>query len=686
MIDNNIVSSLGAGSGIDTNGLLKQLVEIEKAAPQQRIDNKTELAETRISDFGILSSALSTLKDSASTLVDPDALFSKSASFTDSDALVPVELGTDVTPGSYSFTVSQVAQAHTLAFSGFSDTTDSVGQGTLTFSFGTWARTAGEISGAFDNSTSEQDDVTITIDSSNDTLTGLRDAINDADMGVSVSIIFDGTDYNLSIVSESGAANEIEITAVEGATTGLSSFSFVSGTTTADVQQGQNSIVSLNGISGIERSSNSINDIVDGLQLDILQETAVNETVTITVTEDKAFAEQSVRDFIDAYNAFLEVTDELFGTREEENEDGETETVQGSLANDALAKSLISQIRSVIGSQIPGLADSNFTSLTNIGIRTELDGTLSIDEDDFSSAFEDNFEDVQKLLAPYTDSSNDDISINSFGENTQAGEYTVAVSQAPARGSYAGNAYGGSVDASAQTLTFVVDIDGTTSGTITIPQQDYGSTASLAAEIQSQINNDSAISEAGESVSVSFNTDTSTFEFTSSSYGSSSNVTFSSTSANTESFLGIDDAISGTAGATVAGTIDGVSAFGSANVLLPALGEPGESLALLINEDVTLATDFTVNFSRGFAGELESLIDAFLDSEGVIATRTETLNDNLESYESEQERLDRRIGAYEQRLLNQFIAMESILNSLQTSGSFLENLINTLPFTANNNN
>ena len=124
-----------------------------------------------------------------------------------------------------------------------------------------------------------------------------------------------------------------------------------------------------------------------------------------------------------------------------------------------------------------------------------------------------------------------------------------------------------------------------------------------------------------------------------------------------------------------------MSGFGSANVLLPALGEPGESLALIIGESATSAT---VNFARGFAGELEALIDSFLESGGVIATRTDTLNDNIESYDTEEERLNRRIDAYEARLLNQFIAMESILNSLNTSSSFLDNLINTLPFTANN--
>jgi len=178
MIDNNIIQSLGVGSGIDTRGLVDQLVEIEQIAPQQRIDSKKELTETRISDFGLLSNALSTLQDAASALTDPEALFSKSASFTESNALVPLELDTDVQPGSYAFNVSQIAQSQTLAYSGFPDADATVGEGTLTFSFGNYARTEGVIDGPL-TINADKPSVELTIDSTNNTLEGIRDAINE---------------------------------------------------------------------------------------------------------------------------------------------------------------------------------------------------------------------------------------------------------------------------------------------------------------------------------------------------------------------------------------------------------------------------------------------------------------------------------------------------------------------------
>ncbi len=695
MIDNNIIQSLGVGSGIDTNNLVKQLTAIERAAPQERIDSKRELAETQISDFGLLTSALSTLQDAAEVLTDPEALFSKSASFTESDALVPTSLDTDVPAGTYAFTVDQVAQAQSLAFEGFSDPTDAVGEGTLTFNFGAWERDGnGDIdtgAGTPFVQDTEHESTTITIDSSNNSLNGLRDAINAADFGVSASVVFDGTDYHLALLATSGDDNQLEIVASEAGgsptntdSSDLSRFAFntdISSYENLETQGGQDAIVTINGLS-VNRSSNTIDDIVDGLTLDILDETATGETVTVTVSDDKEFAEQNIRTFVDSFNAFLEAVDPIFGTREEEDEDGETELVQGSLANDGLAKSVISQIRALVASSVTGLSsDATFTSLTNIGIRTELDGTLSIDEDDFDAAFEDNFEDIQKLLAPFTESDAEDITINSYNDNTQPGEYAIVISQAPAQGLYEGSAISGvsfPLDTTGKTYTFVADVNGETSGTITIPTDTYADESALAGAIQTAINTDSVLDEAGIGVTVAYNSTSGGFDITTNAYGDSSNFSITTSSSDSDDDLGLDVA-DGTAGNTAAGTIDDTTGFGSANVLLPALGEDGEGLALVVGNSATSAT---VNFSLGFAGELERLVDNFLDSSGPIELREDTLEDTLDGLDDDEKDLDRRISSYEERLIQQYIAMERIIGSLNSSGSFLDNLINTLPFTA----
>lgn len=690
-IDNNIIQSLGVGSGIDTQNLVKQLVAVEKADPQNRIDTKRTLAQTQISDLGTLKSALATLQDAAKVLTDPASLYSKSASYTDSKSLVPAKLDTDAQTGSYSFTVDQLAASHTISFSGFSSATDAVGEGTLTINFGAWSRDAnGDINGAF-SADPDHASATITIDSSNNTLQGLRDAINKANVGVKASIINDGSSYHLSVVAASGANNELEIVASEAGGTptntdnsDLSRFAFndqKSGFESADAQGGQDAKLELNGVV-IQRSTNTIDDIVQGLTFDVLKPTDVGESVTITVTDDKAFAEKNIRAFVDAYNAFIDATKPLFGVTETKDDKGVTTKVVGSLSKDGLSKSMLTQIRSVIASAIPGLADSDLTSLTNVGIRTEIaDGKLSINDTDFQKALDNNFEDVQKLFAPHNSSDSDSVTINSTNGNTQTGDYNVVITQAPARGYYNGGAFSGisfPLDTTGKTYDFQVEVNGLSSGTLTIPTDTYTDEASLASTIQGLINNDSTISAGGASVTVSYNSGTGGFDITSNQYGDSSIVSVLAASADTSTDLGLTVA-DGTAGKTVAGTIDGVDGFGSANVLLPGIKEPGSGMAMLIGENATSAT---VHFSRGFGGALDALLSNFLSKSGAITTRTSTLDDNLKSLDEDQKTLDTRMDAYQQRLQSQFTAMEQILSSLNTSGTFLDNLINTLPYTS----
>ncbi len=698
MIDNNIIQSLGAGSGIDTKNLVKQLVSIERAAPQERIDNKRELTETQISDFGLLSSALSTLKDAASVLTDPEGLYSKTASYTQSDALVPTELDTDVQEGSYSFTVDQMATAQSLAFEGFSSVDDEVGEGDITFSFGSWARDgSGDINGAF-TADAEQTSVTLTIDGTNNSLEGLRDAINDEDFGVTATIVFDGTDYHLTLLADSGEQNQLEISVEETGGTptntddsDLSRFAFNASrlqhsgaTVDIETQGGQDALLTVNGLS-VSRSSNTIDDVVEGLSFDILGETEVGETVTVTVSNDTAFAEQNIRDFVTAYNTFLEALEPVFGTYEVEDEEGETETRTGSLATDSLAKSTLAQIRTLIATEIPGLYEANLTSLTNIGIRTETDGTLSIDEDDFEAALEDNFEDVQNIFAPTTNTDTNDFYVNSYNDNTVAGSYDVVITTPPSKGVYQGAAIDPGIlfpyDTTGITYEFVVEVDGNTSATLSLPEASYADEDAIADALQILINSDETINADNASVTVEYNSGTGGFDVTSNSYGANSTVEFSSVSPDFSADFGISDG-AGTAGTTVAGTINGVAGFGSSNVLLPALGEDGEGLALVVGENATSGTAY---FSRGFAGQLESLIESFLGAQGPIAQRNETLENKLDDLDDDEDSLDRRIEAYEERLIQQYIAMERIIASINSSGGFLENLINTLPFTASRN-
>ncbi len=797
MINNNIISSLGAGSGIDTQSLVDQLTEVERAPRQNSIDSRREKYEAQISDFGLLRSALATLQDAADLLGD-ESFRAMTASFSDSSVLTPTELGDNAPPGDYTFEVLAVARAQSLSTNAlFDDPSDAVGTGTLTFDFGDWDDTTDNFTVNGDKPTQ-----TITIDDSNNSLTGLRDAINNADMGVQASIVQDGDGYRLLLRAPSGENNQLRITVAEQGGTAtnvdandLSRFAFGAGSANQQLlqnQAGTDASVQMNGFT-FTRESNVIDDIIEDFSF-TLNKASPGELVNISISPDKQTAELAVRDFVDTFNAFLEAIEPAVGSIEVEDEEGNTSTEFGSLRRESTARSMISMIRSELASGIPGLGDG-FTTLGSIGIRTELDGTLTIDEETFTAAFDDNFELVQQLFAPQTSSSSDKIEVTGFSDNTVPGTYEVVITQQPARGELVGAAASGTLltdlaaasvqgyfngEASAfsstdlsgatsgdyafdisidggtavtitlppanyadesaiatalqtefdnntvnadivydgtrfvvtsnttgtgssvaisnvQELTagefgladgvsangnrdydFTITVDGTTSGTISLTPGTYADEDALAAHIQSQINGDSALQAVGADVDVVWNTDH--FEITSRAYGSKSSVSVTDVGGSAAD-LGLAAGTS-TAGTDVAGTVDGEVGFGVGNVLLPELNTDPHGLTFVVREGATSAS---INFSRGFGGELSQLIDTFVASNGAFDVKEDSLDSQLERLDNDQERLDRRMDAYYERLQAQFLAMERILSGLNSSGSTLDDIANRLPFTATQN-
>ncbi len=917
----NIVNTLGAGSGIDTQALITNLVAIERSAPQGRIDEKRTNTETQISAFGLLNSALSTLQSAATKLGNSDSFNSKSASFTDSTAFLPVSLEPEAQAGDYSFQITQLAQAQSLSSAVFTNTTDTVGQGTLTFAFGRWD-TANPPTTFTEDTTSTQQ--VITIDGTNNTLNGLAQAINDADFGVQASIVNDGSGFRLVMRADSGLDNQLQITVAESGgsptnndSSDLSRFAFnASGLQMTQNQAGLDAQLTVNGLA-VTRATNTINDVIDGFEFTLADTTTI--PVSVSIDEDKSTGEKAVRDFFTAYNTFLEALEPITGFNEETDE-------FGILAHDALAKSVPGQIRQLLVGSVTGLS-STIHSLTNVGIRTELDGTLSIDEEDFTDALNNNYDLFKKLFIENRESSTDQITVNSVGKNTTEGQYAVVITTPPSKGNLVGAdsadnllseiaaetttnavltgaaptmslsdfvATSGSFTATAATATepldltggssnydftitvdgvtsaapislaaanyanhtalaaglqtainndanisgvtvtydtdhfvftspttgasssiafsglaanatelgisatsgvagtggandydftlavdgttsgtisvtpgtyasfddvashlqtqinadatltgagasvtvthngsafvitsaasgvsstlanatavgsqasalgitsgsvvqgttnggnaahynFTVAVNGTTSGTISITEGTYADKNALATEIQTQINSDATLQAAGAAVTVTYASGTDTFTIESTSYGSSSTVSVTNVGGSAAD-LGFSTGTA-TAGVDVAGTIDGVTGFGTGNILLPALGQPSESMGLIIGEN---ATSGTINFSRGFGGQLQRLIDQFLADTGVIQLREDALNEDLTELDDDQSSLDRRIEAYQERLTSQFIAMEAMVRSLQSSSSFLESTLEILlnATTGNNN-
>lgn len=667
----SIISALGTGSGIDSNKLADQLTEANKIVQAERLTSKKTLLETQISDYGLLRSSLAKLETAAAALGSADTFNAKALSLPDTKLLGITKLDAKATAGSYQLKVEQIAQAQSLSSGTYASASAPVGKGTLTIRLGDW--NAGLTGFAVD---STKTGGTITIDDTNNSLTGLRDAINKADIGVSASIVSDGGSFKLLMTAKTGAKNEIEITAAEdGGAPGLANFNFNETTRNLTQQQeGLDAQIRINGLL-VNRESNHVTDIVDGLEFDLFA-SSTTETISITISEDKSLAEQTIRDFVAAYNTFRTEVESLVGFDTEEKE-------YGSLHRDPLAKNLMQSIRNTLTASVPGI-EGMFSTLSELGIRTELNGSLKIVEVEgntgFRAAIDDNFDRVRDLFVPQTSSSSSDINVTKFSAKSQPGTYDVVITQQPSKGQLAAANIPVTfpIDTTGKDYSFTVKLNGIDTASISLPSgKSYATGAELAADLQSLINLDSNLKAAKATVAVSF--DGSKLSFLSDSYGASSNVEFSAVGADMAD-LGISVG-AGTAGTDVAGTVDGVAAFGFGNVLLPALNSKAEGLSLTVQPG---ATTGTINFTRGFAGSLTSLVNDFLKTSGLIKEREATINKDIERVEKDEETLNRRSEAYRARLMAQFQAMESIVRSLNSTGDFLDGIVDRLPFTSQN--
>ena len=205
------IQSLGIGSGILTTELVEDLVAAEREPAELRLNLQQAEYEAEISGFGAITSALETLRTSTSALTASGALESITATSSDPTALTATA-SSQAEAGSFSISIDQLAQSHSLATKPYDAITDIVGTGELTFRFGETSFASGDGSyESFERDTTKNTK-TITIDSSNNTLSSLRAAINDSDFGVQATIVNDGSGFRLLLSTDDpGLSNSMEI-------------------------------------------------------------------------------------------------------------------------------------------------------------------------------------------------------------------------------------------------------------------------------------------------------------------------------------------------------------------------------------------------------------------------------------------------------------------------------------------
>lgn len=404
------------GSGLDVEAIVKALVDADVAPKTNSINRREASINAEVTAIGSLTSVLSSLETSLTDLADASAF--NLLTIDNPDSVESVQTGSP-TVGSYSIDVNSLAASQVLASSGFASSSTVVGTGTLTFKIGSPTYASGS-AGAYSGFTADDTKtVTITIDGTNNTVSGIRDAINASSVGITASLVLDGTQTRLLLTADdSGAGTAISVSTDDDDlddtnSSGLSqlAYNIDSGSFVGNVTEARSSkdaSFTLNGLA-LSSSSNTINNLVDGL--DVTLKKVTTSTDTIRISKDASGIEAKVSAFVDAYNSYQTTLSSLM----------DYEDAAGALAGDSTARRIQSAIRATT-TGIQNLAGNAYTALSDIGITSDRYGKLEIDSSTFQSKLTADPDAMQKLFAGATIATN----LNDNTDSTGLADLLVA--------------------------------------------------------------------------------------------------------------------------------------------------------------------------------------------------------------------------------------------------------------------
>lgn len=372
----------GLGTGLDIGGMVTAIADAEKAPKQAQIDRLTTKTETSLSAVGTLTSAVETFEASLAALESSSSSFEGLGVQSSADGVASATAGAGAVPGSYEVEVISLASSSKVASAslegGASTTFDS--GGTLTIDVG-------------DNASYE---VQVAPGAS---LTEIRDAINSqlsATAGISANIITDASGARLVLSSEvTGEGTDLYVKGTGDLAAlninvdedGNHDLTQQSGTGAGSITLASNASYKIDGLE-LSSSTNTVTAL-SGLSIKLTAE----GTTTLTVAPNTEGLKTSIEAFVSAYNNLITVTNAL--TRVTTSED-ETSTDAGALVGDALVRSLLGSIRNELVQ--PSTGSGELSVLAQLGVTTNKDGTLSIDDAKLSSALETHYDEVQAFF------------------------------------------------------------------------------------------------------------------------------------------------------------------------------------------------------------------------------------------------------------------------------------------------
>lgn len=387
----NLTTALGSSSGIDFTALTTELVSAQYQPKLDALTSQNTKLTTQISGVSSIKSGITSFSSALTTLVKGGTLATQPTSSNTSILNVTGTGGASLAGYSASIQVQQLAAAQSVSTSPVLDATAALGTGTLTLTLGTGTVTNGHMTGFTAGSTTP---VSIAIDSSNDTLAGVAAAINAKNAGVTASVVSDSDGTRLLIKGATGAAQAFTLTAAEDSSApGLSAVNVGVGATGTTIgTAAQDALVSVDGVT-LKRSTNSIKDLISGIQLDLVS-ASPGTTVTIGTQSPNSSISEAVSNFVTTYNQLLAVIQ------------AQTDPATGTLSTDPAARSLTRSLSQITLTKLASSSDTTVpTTLADLGVGTNRDGTLSVDTTQLAAVLAKNPTAVEAMFADGSGSS-----------------------------------------------------------------------------------------------------------------------------------------------------------------------------------------------------------------------------------------------------------------------------------------
>ena len=359
--------SLGSSS-IDVASIVSNLVANKRAAKDKQIATAQTNNTTQISAIGNFTSSLTSLQTAIKALTDGSAFSTQKTSVGDSTVL-SATTDSSAKANVYNIEVTQLATSQKTTSGAFTNATTAVGTGTLTLAVG---------------------DKTMSVDiaSTANTLQDVRDAINNSktNPGVTASIVTGTDGAHLVLTSQStGKDNAFTVTS-SGGDGGLAQLNFDPATGTPTVAA-QDALFTIDGTAA-SSASNTASDSIDGVTLNL---TKVGKS-SVNITTDTSAVSTALQSLVTSYNSFVSTYSTL-------TKYDSTNQQVGALIGDATVTSLKSQVSSLLGSQFTGNGGVAPSSLSDLGVSFQVDGTLKFDSTKLTKVLSDNPSGVKNLLS-----------------------------------------------------------------------------------------------------------------------------------------------------------------------------------------------------------------------------------------------------------------------------------------------